>query len=189
MFVRTTGAPAGEICLRGATFLNDVATDATGQLSVTDTGVNADFSDNDADAIWRFAPGGESRKINEGSQLGGPNGIAFNDQGAYVVTFGTGEVYQVGLGGERRSLLPGAPEKQLDGVVFTNDGSYLYSSWGDRAVHHVSPSGTSDILLENVESPADIGYDAQRNRVLVPLFTPNQVIIKEVTAVAEPEAF
>ena len=29
-FVRTTGAPAGEICFPGATFLNDLATDANG---------------------------------------------------------------------------------------------------------------------------------------------------------------
>ena len=52
----------------------------------------------------------------------------------------------------------------------------------DRAVHRVDAMGATSLLIENVESPADIGYDAQRNRVLVPLFTPNRVIIKEVPA-------
>ena len=64
--------------------------------------------------------------------------------------------------------------------MFTSDGGYVFSSWGDRAVHRVDALGTTSIVLENVESPADIGYDAQRNRVLVPLFTPNRVMIKEV---------
>ena len=57
------------------------------------------------------------------------------------------------------------------------------------AIHRVSALGTESLLLENVESPADIGYDAQRNRLLVPLFTPNQVIIKEVPPAQEPAEF
>jgi hypothetical protein len=189
MFVRSTAAPAGEVCMRGATFLNDVAVDANGTLYVTDTGVNADFTDNNADAVWRFTPDGQTNKLAEGPQLGGPNGIAFNAEGAYVVTFGSGEIYQVGSGGERRNVLPGVAARQLDGIAFLNDGGYAFSSWGDRAVHRVSAMGTTSNLLENVESPADIGYDAQRNRLLVPLFTPNQVIIKEVPPAQEAPAF
>jgi sugar lactone lactonase YvrE len=182
MFQRVTGAPAGEVCMQGATFLNDVGVDANGTLYVTDTGVNADFSDNNSDAVWRFTPDGQTNKLAEGNQLGGPNGIAFNGEGAFVVTFGSGEIYQIGPGGVRRNVLPGVPERQLDGIEFTNDGGYVFSSWGDRAVHRVDAMGATSLLIENVESPADIGYDAQRNRVLVPLFTPNRVIIKEVPA-------
>ena len=189
MFVRTTGAPAGEVCMRGAKFLNDVAVDGNGTLYVTDTGVNADFSAGGTDAVWRFSADGQTNKLSEGPQLGGPNGIAFSDQGAYVVTFGSGEIYQVGTDGMRRNVLPGVAERQLDGIVFLNDGGYAFSSWGDKTVHRVTVAGTPSTLLENVESPADIGYDAQRNRVLVPLFTPNQVIIKEVPPAQEPAAF
>jgi hypothetical protein len=189
MFVRSTGAAAGEVCMDGSTFLNDVGVDANGTLYVTDTGVNADFSDNEEDAVWRFSPDGQTNKLAEGPQLGGPNGIAFNDEGAYVVTFSSGEIYQVGPGGERRNVLPGVASRQLDGIVFLSDGGYVFSSWGDRAVHRVSALGTPSELLENVESPADIGYDAQRNRVLVPLFTPNQVIIKDVPPAQEAPAF
>jgi len=79
-------------------------------------------------------------------------------------------------------VLTGIPERALDGIVFTSDGGYVFSSWGDRAVHRVDAMGATSLLIEDVESPADIGYDAQRNRVLVPLFTPNKVIIKEVPA-------
>jgi hypothetical protein len=180
MFMRATGAPLGEVCMEGATFLNDIGVDANGTLYVTDTGVNADFTDSDADAVWRFTADGQTNKLAEGQQLGGPNGIAFNDEGAFVVTFGTGEIYQVGPAGERRNVLAGEADRQLDGIVFSNDGGYLFSSWRDRAVHRVDAMGTTSTILQNVESPADIGYDAQRNRVLVPLFTPTRVIIKEV---------
>ena len=189
MFVRSTSAPAGEVCIEDATFLNSVGVDASGTLYVTDTGVNGDFSDNDQDAVWRFTPDGQTNKLAEGPQLGGPNGIAFNEEGAFVVTFSSGEIYQVGPGGERRNVLPGVAERQLDGIVFTNDGGYLFSSWGDRAVHRVDAMGATTTLIADVESPAGIGYDAQRNRVLVPLFTPNRVIIKEVPPTPEAPVF
>ena len=181
MFVRTTGVPAGEVCMQGATFLNDVAVDGNGTLYATDSGMNPDFTPSGTDAIWRFSTDGQTNRLTYGTQLGNPNGIAFNEEGGYVVTFGTGEIYQVGPGGERRVVLPGTEGRQLDGIVFTRDGGYLFSSWGDSAVHLVDAMGATTRLLEDVESPADIGYDSQRNRVLVPLFTPNRVVIKEVS--------
>ena len=89
-FVRTTGAPAGEICnFQGATFLNDIAVDQNGTLYVTDTGLNPDFSPSGSDAVWRFTPAGQTERIAQGERLGQPNGIAFKDQNAFIVTFGT----------------------------------------------------------------------------------------------------
>jgi hypothetical protein len=35
-------------------------------------------------------------------------------------------------------------------------------------------------LIKGVPSPADIGYDAKRNRVLIPIFTGNRVEIWKV---------
>ena len=181
-FVRTTGAPAGEICFPGATFLNDVGMDGNGTLYVTDSGLNADFTSSGTDALWSFTPDGQTSKLQQGDSLGRPNGIAFNDEGGFVVTFGTGEIYQFGPDNRRRTVLPGAPARQLDGIVFTRDGGYLFSSWGDMAVHRVDAQGATSRLLEDVESPADIGYDAKRNRVLVPLFIPSKVVIKQIPA-------
>ena len=88
-----------------------------------------------------------------------------------------------------RNVLPGEASRQLDGIVFLNDGGYAFSSWGDRAVHRVSAAGNPSDLITDVESPADIGYDAQRNRLLIPLFTPNRVIIKDVPPAPVPAAF
>jgi hypothetical protein len=189
-FVRTSGAPAGEICFPGASFLNDIATDANGTLYVTDSGLKTDTAGalvpNGMDAVWRFTPSGEAGKVIEGSLLGGPNGIAFRGQDGFVVTFGSGEIYQIGPNNNRNIMLPGASDRQLDGIVFTRDGGYLFSSWGDRAVHRVDSAGATSRVLENVEAPADIGYDARRDRVLVPLFMANEVRIKPIAAPAPP---
>jgi len=179
-FGRTTGVPAGEICFPGATFLNGLGMDGNGALYVTDSGLNADFTSSGTDALWRFTPAGQTSKLQQGDSLGRPNGVAFNDEVGFVVTFGSGEIYQFGPDNRRRTVLPGASARQLDGIVFTRDGSYLFSSWGDRAVHRVDAQGATSRLLEDVESPAAIGYDAKRNRVLVPLFTPNKVVIKQI---------
>ena len=189
-FVRTTGAPAGEICnFQGATFLNDIAVDQNGTLYVTDSGLNPDFSPSGSDAIWRFTPDGQTENIAQGERLGQPNGIAFQDQNAFIVTLGTGEIFQLGATGERLVVLPGDGSRQLDGIEFTPEGGYLFSSWGDSAVHQVDAMGTTAPVLEGVDSPADIGYDATRSRVLVPLFRPNQVVIAEVRPIPPPPAF
>jgi sugar lactone lactonase YvrE len=184
--VRTSGAPAGEICFQGATFLNDIGMDRGGTLYVTDSGLKPDFSASGTDAIWRFSPDGQTSKLQQGDSLGRPNGIAFNEQGGYVVTFGTGEIYQFGPDNKRRSVLPGASARALDGIVFTKDGGYAFSSWGDTAVYTVDAQGNTAKLLtgDQADSPADIGYDARRNRILVPLFTPNKVVIKPIPAAA-----
>lgn len=95
-----------------------------------------------------------------------------------MVTFDSGKIYQIGPNDNRRVVLPGAADRALDGIVFTPDGGYLFSSWGDRSVHRVDAQGVTSRVVEDVESPADIGYDARRNRILVPLFTPNEVRIQ-----------
>ena len=156
--------------------------DGNGTLYVTDSGLKADFTSSGTDAIWRFSPDGQTSKLQQGEALGHPNGIAFNDLGGFVVTFGTGEIYQFGPDNALRTVLPGASARQLDGIVFTKDGGYLFSSWGDRAVHRVDAQGATSRLLEGVESPADIGYDAKRSRVLVPLFSADEVVIKQIPA-------
>ena len=181
-FVRTSGAPAGEICFQGATFLNDIGMDGSGTLYVTDSGLKPDFSGSGTDAIWRFSPDGQTSKLQQGDSLGRPNGIAFNEQGGYVVTFGTGEIYQFGPDNKRRTVLPGAAGRALDGIVFTKAGGYAFSSWGDTAVYLVTAQGLTEKLLEHAqaETPADIGYDAKRNRILVPLFGPNKIVIKPI---------
>jgi hypothetical protein len=68
----------------------------------------------------------------------------------------------------------------FDGVEITGDGRVLVSSWTDSSVHVITDS-TMTKLITGVASPADIGYDTRRNRVLIPLFMGNAIEVYAIT--------
>jgi hypothetical protein len=180
-FDAATGAPQGEVCPEGATFLNDVAVGGSGSLVFTDSGfrMGADGLDpSGTDAVYRYFPEGDSLvAISRDAALGGPNGITVGTEGILVVTFGSGEAYRLGPGGERTAVLP-ASRRQWDGVELLPDGGFLATSWGDQCVYRVGADGTLTKALAGVEAPADLGWDAGRRRVLVPLFNANRVVMR-----------
>lgn len=178
MFNRTTGAAVGEECVQGASFLNDVAPARSGGVLFTDTGLDGSFAPSGTDAVYRLDSRGLSTVIAE-ADLGAPNGVIDTRDGPLVVTFMSGEVYRVGAGGSR-TLLAGPSERQLDGVVELADGRILTSSWGDSCIYELSPTGAMDCIIAGVEAPADIGIDTGRNRILIPLFNANAVLIKSI---------
>ncbi len=178
MFDATSGEPSGDICVEGATFLNDIAVGPNGELFVTDTGFEATadgFAPSGTAAIHRMTPDGRQAPIAQGDGLTGANGLAVGSRGLFMVSFASGQVFQVNVDNGELTPLTGESERQLDGIEFTADGGFMFSSWGDRAVYMVGSDGTQSVVVENVQAPADIGYDAGRNRVLVPLFMDNEV--------------
>ncbi len=178
-FDRVSGEPIDAWPVEGATFLNDVAIGADGLVYVTDTAI--EFTDSGAQpsgtaALYRFSADGTPEVVIQGDELNGPNGIAPVADGQFVVvTFGADEVYQVSAEG---ALAPAVtlPQGQLDGVVALDDGSLLVTSWEAMGVYRTE--GAEDLeptlVVENVNSPADIGYDAGRNHLLLPLLQENQ---------------
>lgn len=183
MFDRASGAPKGEIAIKGATFLNDVAA-GDGTLWVSDSGLDSKFEATGTDAIYAIAIGKDNtvEKVITGKELGHPNGLALSTDGVRVVTFGSGETYQVIRGGEggntiERKAIEKLPKGQLDGVIELSGMPTLISSWEAKAVFARADDGTVTELITGVESPADIGYDPKRKRVLIPLFTKNSVEI------------
>ncbi len=178
-FHRETGEPLGARAVQGATFLNDVAVGPDGTLYATDSGLTAGeegFAPSGTDAVYRFGPGGATA-VATGTELSGPNGIVVDGEGAIVVPFGSNEVYRLDPAGNRVPVAT-LPAGSLDGVVRMADGTLLVSSWEGQAVYHVDAGGTARMVVESVEAPADIGYDSRRGRVLIPLFTRNQVTVR-----------
>jgi len=51
----------------------------------------------------------------------------------------------------------------------------LISSWEGNAVYRGRPGGEFTAVIEDVKSPADLGYDTKRSRLLVPLFEKSEV--------------
>ena len=181
-FNARTGASIDSVSLAslGAVFLNDIAIAPTGALYITDTGIRFDDVGNvlhpGPDRVFRIGPDRKVTVAVRGDTLGRPNGIALDPVGKRFVI--------VEFGG--RSLLAWKPEDKapsviakgaggFDGVVIAG-GKILVSSWTDSTVSSYE-TGQAVKLVTGVPSPADIGYDAKRNRLLIPIFTGNRVEI------------
>ena len=181
-FNARTGASIDSVSLAslGAVFLNDIAVAPTGALYITDTGIRFDDVGNvlhpGPDRVFRIGPDRKVTVAVRGDTLGRPNGIALDPVGKRFVI--------VEFGG--RSLLAWKPEDKapsviakgpggFDGVVIAG-GKILVSSWTDSTVSSYE-TGQEVKVITGVPSPADIGYDGKRNRVLIPIFTGNRVEI------------
>ena len=188
MFNRTNGHPVGTIPVRGATFLNDVSVGPDGAVWFTDSGLKPDFSSSGTDAIYhRAAAGGQVHQLAHGADLGRPNGIYAESTTAVVVTFGSGEVYRVDMQGHRTNLAK-PPHGQLDGIIRLPGNRFAVSSWEDSSVVSIpmqpDSAAMAMALVHGVESPADIGFDTQRNRILIPSFNGNRIDVRPATAPA-----
>jgi len=177
LFDSETGAHKDDICLEHATFLNDVAPGGNGTVFFTDMGMKAgpeDLEPAGSDAVYRLIDDDRVVAVKKDAAMGGPNGIAVGSLGIMVVTMGSGEVFRLTADGDRTNVMPKS-QRQLDGIEMLPDGGFLMSSWGDRCVYRIGGDGKVSKVVTDVDGPADIGYDATRNRVLVPLFNGNEV--------------
>src|SRR5438445_6480020 len=172
-FNAKTGAPLDSVSLAtlGAVFLNDIATTPTGALYITDTGIR--FDDVGAvlhpgpDRVFRVGPDRQVTVAVRGDTLGRPNGIALDPVGKrfIVVEFGGKSILSWKPGDRAPTVIAKGPGG-FDGVVLAG-GKILVSSWTDSTVSSYE-TGQEVKVVTGVPSPADIGYDDKRNRLLLP---------------------
>jgi sugar lactone lactonase YvrE len=176
-FDRKTGAPKGEIKIPGSSFLNDLASDGP-SVYVSDSGLKAgaggSFEPTGTDAVWKIV-GNKAQRIANGPDLKRPNGVDVVNGKVWVVTFGADELYQLDNG--KKTNVATLPKGSLDGLVHLDDGSFVVSSWDGKTIYRGPQSGPFTPVLENINAPADIGYDAKRKRLLVPHFMDSIVTI------------
>jgi sugar lactone lactonase YvrE len=196
-FNKRTGARGAtvDVSRQGAKFLNDLAVGADGALYVTDTGILIDAAGNmthpGPDRIFRVGTKREVSVAVAGDTLARPNGIAWdaaNDR-FIVVAFGGPAIFGWKPGDAAPTVVArgagaGAGAGQWDGVELLADGRIVASSWADSTVDVIA-GGKVERLIGGVPSPADIGLDTKRQRVLIPVFTENRV---EVWALPQPSA-
>lgn len=182
LFDANTGAPKGSVAIAGSAFLNDAVAGPDGSVYVSDSGISFATGEmqvvEGADAIYRVDASGATKLV--GGDLDRPNGLAVKDGTILMVAFGNkGLLLGFGPDGAARSSketgLGG-----LDGIEILPDGSALISSWATGAIHKLTPSGETSIVVENVPTPADLGYDTKRNRVLIPIFTENRLVFVDL---------
>lgn len=181
-FNARTGAPVDSVKLDslGAVFLNDIAIAPNGAIYITDTGIRFDDVGNvlhpGPDRVFRVGPDRKVTVAVRGDTLGRPNGITLDAVGRrfIVVQFG-GKAVMAWKPGDRAPSVIARGVGGFDGVEMIG-GKIVVSSWTDSSITRFdSTQGTK--VITGVPSPADIGYDAKRNRVLIPIFTGNRVEI------------
>src|SRR5690348_9007260 len=179
-FNARTGVPVDSVSLTklGAVFLNDVVVAPSGALYITDTGIRFDDVGNvlhpGPDRIFRIGVDRQVTVAVRGDTLGRPNGIAVDVAGKrfIVVEFGGRAVLSWKPGDKAPSVIARGPGG-FDGVEIVGS-RILVSSWNDSTVSAYE-TGQEVRLITGVPSPADIGFDAKRRRVLVPILTGNRV--------------
>jgi hypothetical protein len=187
-FNRKTGRPVATIDLApmGATFLNDVTVGPGDTLYVTDTGIrfdaNGTMSHPGTDRVFAIAGRTPSVAV-EGAILSGPNGVTWDSAGRrlLVAPFTGPTVLGWSSGGrppnpKRLAAGPGS----FDGIAFLPDGRLVVSSWADSSVYVVHGDSAMSRLITGLEAPADLGVDAKRGRIMVPLFNQNRVVVYSV---------
>jgi hypothetical protein len=172
-FNRFTGEPIGSVQIPGAQFLNDVVI-RNGKVLVTDSGLDATITPAGGDAVYQVDQAFHVTTISKTTDLHLPNGIEVVCNKTWVVTFGSNELYSVASDGSIHDV-QNLPAGTLDGIVVLDNGNFLISSWETGIVYRGKPGGTFTPVVTDVPMPADIGYDFNRHRVLVPLFGGNEV--------------
>jgi sugar lactone lactonase YvrE len=178
MFERKPGlpcSPKGEVKIPRSSFLNDVAAGPDGKIYVSDSGLKADFSGSGTDAIYEVTNGKKVavRALVKNKSLSKPNGLFVTKDGIYMVPFGGKELMSFDLNGKPLSK-KALPVGQIDGLLMNGDDIYV-SSWESKSVLKGSLTTEFTPLIENIDAPADIGFDSKRNRILVPRFSGNLV--------------
>lgn len=185
-FHRVSGEPLGSWEVPGSTFLNDLAVGQDGTLYVSDSGLNPDFSSSGTDAIYRFQDG-KPVAVAQDTALAGPNGLAVSGEDVVTVGFAGSLVRTVPTGMGEMETIAELPGGQLDGVVVLPDGSLLVSSWETGSIYHVPiGGGEATAVVEGVPSPADIGWDGDRSRVLIPVFNESRLIFQPLQVDVDP---
>jgi hypothetical protein len=183
LFELPRGRQLKSVQIAGSTFLNGITPNPAGGVFVTDSGLKAGeggFVPSGTDAVYEVTPNGRYRAILKDPDMGRPNGIIVKDGLKIIVTFGTGSISAYQESGSKRDY-PAPPAGALDGLLQMNDGSYLMSSWQGAAIYRLDVDGNYQVIAKDLVSPADLGFDSKRNRILVPLFLTDEVRILAYT--------
>jgi hypothetical protein len=164
----------------GATFLNDVAADAQGNVYV---------SDSNTSTIWRLA-GGKLEKWLDGPQLKFPNGLHVSGDNLIVAAWGApgtsaqssapSNLLTISLADKKISDLgDGTPIGNLDGIEPIGD-DFLVTDWVAGKVFRIAKSGKAELLLDLDQGTADIGYVPETGLLLIPMMMSDKLVAYKV---------
>jgi len=116
--------------------------------------------------------------IAKASELGAPNGSTRRARRRGSPRSARASLYALDAKGKKTEAQK-LPKGSLDGIVAL-PAATCSSRAGRRTRSTAASRRRLHSVVENVKSPADIGYDTRRTRVLVPLFESNEVQAYEI---------
>jgi glucose/arabinose dehydrogenase len=172
VFDRLTGADLGTLDLgeEGAISLHGLAVGPDELIYVTDTGVeirdNGEQLRRGEGRIFRVSADGEVEIIASGEELRSPAGIAWDGTRFLIAQEYGKEVLAWNPGTATRAVLRGPGD--YDGLVVLPSGAVIVASHHDDQLYFGHAGGELRPLLARGPSPAGIGFDRKRNRLLIP---------------------
>ncbi|WP_127471416.1 hypothetical protein [Thiomicrorhabdus aquaedulcis] len=178
--VRVFSLPDGQqlkdIKIEGSTFLNGLSRIDDQHFYLTDSGLNLGYKASGQDALYKVSTAGEVQIIQKSANLGRPNGVTPYKTGVAMVTFGTGKLHYLNSQGQTTALMT-LPGGSLDGLLAMPNDALITSSWETSSIYHIDAQRRVTTLINHLDSPADLGFDSTRNRLLIPLFKTNEIVI------------
>ena len=175
VFELPSGKQLPSINIEGSSFLNGITAGNGDYAYVTDTGMKPGFEASGTDAIYKVWANGKVETILKDPNMGRPNGILNDNGDIYVVFFSTAKMIKIDDKGHITEM-PKPFSARLDGLVKLKDGSLAMSSWESSSID-VYKNGEYETIAEFLNSPADMDVDTKRNRLLIPLFNEDKVLI------------
>ncbi len=167
-FNKRTGAAIATVSLAGkAKFLNDVTVGPDG-IYFTDSGTNR---------VYRLGPGRKVTVALESDSLASPNGITWDSAGGrFIIVPFEGQHILTWTPTDTLPTVLAAGAGGFDGVELLQSGDILVTNWADSSLSAVR-NGRVIRLTRGLPSPADLGVDHGRGRVMIPLLLEQRVEI------------
>lgn len=166
---KKSGKVLNRIEIKGAKYLNDVATGPTGVVYVSDTiGSSIYRIVDDKPAIFM-----------SGVELESPNGLYLDDGKIYVAPWGrglakdwsttvSGGLYSIDIESKKIDRITKKPLGNLDGIELDKDGAFIVSDWMTGKVYSITKKGKVRFIYQGKKGLGDIGYIPSLNYVLLP---------------------
>ena len=150
-------------------FLNDVTSDAHGNIYVTDSGGSKVYKINPEHICSTLVP-----------TIPGPNGIMYDSQEnrLFVTTGGqTPGISSIRLTDGSLTQIVKTAQNRLDGLTEDTEGNIYYSSWETGSIYKYSRAftGYPELISSGYNGPADIGCNLEDNILAIPVFNSNTV--------------
>jgi DNA-binding beta-propeller fold protein YncE len=163
-FDKNNGKPLGHIDFTGigAKRLKGLAFDGEGNLYISDVLANAIYKVDAAHKVSIFS---------KDNQLGNPTGMVYDSirKRLIVVTRATGKVLGIGQDGKIAPVIHTSTKfKNLNGVDWGREGNLLVSDEAAGKIYRIRNFSRTEIVRENILTPAGISFDYARNLILVP---------------------